>query len=134
MADMLIIDDDPDTAAVLSAIMEALGHQVRIGYDGQEGLRLVTERSPDMALLDVEMPILTGPDMAYRMFVHDMGLEMIPIILLSGVANLPQVAAQVGTPYFLSKPYSYAQVVALVRRALVERAAPLPRNRRNDEA
>jgi DNA-binding response OmpR family regulator len=126
VADVLIIDDDPDSAEVLSSIMESQGHQVRIGYDGQEGMRLVAERSPELALLDVEMPVLTGPGMAHRMFVHNTGLEQIPIILLSGVGNLREVAAQVGTPYFLSKPYSMTQLLALVRRALLERIPPTP--------
>ncbi|MBX3154774.1 MAG: response regulator [Deltaproteobacteria bacterium] len=126
MADVLIIDDDPDSADVLASVMQAQGHEVRVGYDGQEGMNLVDARRPDLVLLDVEMPVLTGPGMAHRMFVHDMGLEMIPIILLSGVHNLTEVAAQVGTPYYLLKPYPLAKLVALLKRVLVERVAPSP--------
>jgi DNA-binding response OmpR family regulator len=61
MADLLIIDDDLDSADALSEIMRAHGHDVRVGYNGREGLRLVSERIPDLALLDVEMPLLGGP-------------------------------------------------------------------------
>ncbi len=62
------------------------------------------------------------------MFRHDAGLENVPIVLVSGRDDLPEIAAQVGTPYFLSKVTShYMQVLlALVARALTERAAPLP--------
>lgn len=60
MADLLIIQDDPDLADALSMILEAAGHDVRVGYNGDEGLRLVMERSPDLALLDVEMPRARG--------------------------------------------------------------------------
>lgn len=124
MAYVLIIDDDIDSAEVLADIMQAAGHEVRIGYNGQEGLELAAQRKPDLALLDVEMPLLGGPELAYQMLLHNMGLEHVPVVFLSGVANLREVAAAVGTPYFLSKPYTYAQVVALTARALAERIAP----------
>ena len=126
MADLLIIDDDPDGAEALSEAMRTKGHQVRVGYDGEEGLRLAHERIPDVALLDVEMPTVNGPEMAYRMFIHDMGLEEVPVIFLSGVYNLREIAERVGTPYFLCKPYRCDQIMALLRRALQERIPPRP--------
>jgi DNA-binding response OmpR family regulator len=124
LADVLIVDDDPDAAEALADLMRVDGHEVSIGFNGEEGLRLARERLPDVALLDVEMPVLGGPAMAHQMFIHDMGLENVPVVLLSGVPNLKRVAAEVGTPYFLAKPYRYAQLVALVTRVLVERIAP----------
>jgi response regulator RpfG family c-di-GMP phosphodiesterase len=88
MADLVIIDDDPDNLESLSEIMLAAGHNVRIGHNGQVGLHLVEERLPDLSLLDVEMPLLDGPGMAHSMFVRDLGLELIPVILISGVVDL----------------------------------------------
>jgi DNA-binding NtrC family response regulator len=126
VADVLFIDDDIDSADVLSEIMRGEGHAVRIGYNGQDGMRLARERTPELALLDVEMPHLDGPGMADEMLLHNMGLELVPVVLLSGVPNLREVAARVGTPYFLGKPYRYDQVVKLVARALSERIAPSP--------
>lgn len=130
MADVLIIDDDIDLADVLGDMMRAAGHRVRVGYNGAEGLQLAHDRLPDVALLDVEMPVLGGPEMAYQMYVRDHGLETVPVVLLSGVIHLCDVAAQVGTPYFMSKPYRAGAVVALVNRALTERIAPVPPEQR----
>jgi DNA-binding NtrC family response regulator len=124
LADLLIIDDDPDGVEALADLMRAEGHEVRVGFNGQEGLRLARERLPDVVLLDVEMPLLGGPGMAHQMFVRDMGLENVPVVFLSGVPNLKDVAAAVGTPYFFGKPYRYEQIVALVERALAERLPP----------
>ena len=76
------------------------GHEVRVGYNGEDGLRLARERLPDMALLDVEMPLLDGPGMAHQMFIHDMGMELVPVVLLSGAVNLREVAAAVGNTVF----------------------------------
>lgn len=124
MADVLIIDDDIDSADVLAQIMRMHGHAVRIGYNGQDGLRLANEQRPDVALLDIEMPLLDGPGMAYEMLVHNMGLERVPVVFLSGSPELREIAEKIGTPYFLGKPYGYKQVVGLVTHALAERVAP----------
>jgi DNA-binding response OmpR family regulator len=126
VADLLIVDDDPDGAEALAAIMQLHGHEVRVAYNGQEGMRLATEGTPEVALLDVEMPVMTGPGMAYQMLIHDMGLEDVPVVFLSGVSNLREVAGQVGTPYYLGKPYRIEQLIALLGRALRERIAPRP--------
>ena len=103
------------------------GHAVRIANDGRQGLAMIHQRYPDVVLLDVEMPELTGPQMAYAVFLHDVGAECIPIVLLSGVLDLKDVAAAVGTPYYLSKPYTLDGVERLVHRALSERRPPHPR-------
>ena len=126
MADLLVVDDDVDVADSLAQILRDDAHVVRIGNDGKQGLALLAERFPEAVLLDVEMPVLTGPEMAMRMFVHDCGLEEIPIVLLSGVKDLTVVAARVGTPYFLSKPFAVDELLRLLGRALVERVPPRP--------
>jgi DNA-binding NtrC family response regulator len=126
MADVVLVDDDEDVVWALGQILEDDGHAVRIGRNGEEGLALLRQRLPELVVLDVEMPRLCGPDMAYRMFVHNCGLENIPIILVSGVFELPKVAARVGTPYFLSKPFDVSKLLGLVARALSEQALPRP--------
>ncbi len=127
MADLLVVEDNPDLAETLVAFLADLGLRVDVACDGEEGLdRLVVGKLPDIVLLDVEMPVLDGPGMAYRMLVADVGREKIPVILLSGVMDLDRVAARVGTPYFLAKPYGIEPLIELLDRALVERLAPNP--------
>ena len=129
MAKCLIVDDDPDLGEALTSILDDEGYKVQIAHDGREGLKKISEEMPDIVLLDVEMPVLNGPDMAYELFVQDCGKEFIPIILLSGVANLKQVAERVGTPYFLAKPYHLDRLLNLVQQALAEQRSPVPRIR-----
>jgi CheY-like chemotaxis protein len=126
MAELLLVDDDLETAELLAEILRMEGHQVHVGGDGTEGLAYLASHTPELVLLDVEMPVLTGPAMARLMFLHDAGLEAIPVLLLSGVLELPEIAASVGTRYFLAKPYTLEAVIALVARALAERARPVP--------
>jgi CheY-like chemotaxis protein len=126
VADLLVVDDDRDLGDLLRDLLAGEGHSVRIARDGQEGLDRVAERYPDLVLLDVEMPRLTGPEMTYRMLLHDLGEEEIPIVLLSGVTNLARVAGMVGTPYYLPKPYDFPAVLEILAKALRERRAPSP--------
>lgn len=130
MASLLVVDDDLDMAETCAEILCAEGHTVRIGRNGREGLALIAEEIPDLILLDVEMPVLDGPDMAYRMFLDDAGQERIPIVLVSGALNLLAVAEKVGTPYFLGKPFRFERFLATVARALTEKTAPKPRGER----
>jgi CheY-like chemotaxis protein len=124
MADIILVDDDEDVREVLADFLRMEGHDVRMAEDGYAGLQLLTERLPDVALLDVEMPQLTGPEMAYRMFVEDCGRELVPIVFLSGAVDLEQIAANVGTTYYLSKPFSLDALGPMLNKALHERAAP----------
>jgi len=126
MADVLIVEDDADAAGALAEVLSIDGHEVRIAFNGEQGLRLLHERVPDLVLLDVEMPILNGPGMATRVLIQDAGLEKVPILLVSGSPNLRQITTEVGTPYFLGKPYTYERLTSLLKRVLLERVPPNP--------
>ncbi len=129
MADLLLVDDDADVTDALSEVLQAEGHEVRVAHDGRQGLALLDERRPDLVVLDVEMPVLTGPDMAHQMFLHNLGMECIPIVLCSGVLDLPRLAAFVGTSYFLPSPFNLSTLLNLLSRVLRERTPPQFRSR-----
>ena len=126
MADVLIVDDNSDTADLLAELLQHTGHTARVANDGSEGMARLHERIPDVVVLDVEMPKLTGPEMALQMFHQDRGLEEVPIVLCSGALDLDAFARQVGTKYFLEKPYDAVELLALIERALVEHTPPQP--------
>ncbi|HXJ21807.1 MAG TPA: response regulator [Polyangia bacterium] len=132
MPNVLIVDDDPDLVDVLKVALEDEGHSVRTALNGSRGLEVVRGWRPDAVVLDVDMPVLSGPDMAYRMFIDDCGEEDIPILLLSGTRDLRQVAERVGTPYYESKPYCVDQVLEMLHRLLAERRKPVPLAARPD--
>ena len=125
MANILFVDDDLDIAEAFSDLLRSEGHEVRTASTGEEGLQLLrAEPLPSTVVLDVDMPILGGPGMAHQMLLHDAGEEKIPILLMSGRIDLPQVAARMGTPYFLRKPANIHAFLDLLDRALRERVAP----------
>lgn len=100
-------------------------HSGRI--DAHHQGRSVTLRSaslPHALVLDVDMPILGGPGMAHKMLLHNCGEERVPIILMSGNPDLPEIAKRMGTPYFLAKPCRIDTFLKVLDRALSERLAP----------
>jgi DNA-binding NtrC family response regulator len=127
MANVLIVDDDFDCMELSTEILELAGHHIQTGKNGEEGLKsLLTGELPDCVLLDVDMPILSGPGMAHQMFLNDGGEEKIPILLVSGRTDLDEIARRMGTPYFLPKatPNFGAALLRMLARALDERRPP----------
>jgi signal transduction histidine kinase/CheY-like chemotaxis protein len=124
-SNVLIVDDDFGTVEMLSDALRESGYLVQTARTGEEGLQVLRSKPlPDAILLDVDMPVLGGPGMAHKMMLHDAGEERIPIVLSSGRPDLPALAAAMGTPYFIGKPVELDHLLALLARALVERAAP----------
>lgn len=124
--EILVVEDQDDLAAVLTEVLVAEGYRVRRACDGRRGLELLEERLPDAVILDVEMPQLTGPELALRMFIRDAGMDAIPVVLVSGIVDFAEVARRVGTPYFLPKPYDLGELLGTLRRALDEGLPPRP--------
>src|SRR5580700_3544385 len=104
MANILIVDDNQEIVEASTLLLESAGHRIKTGFNGEEGLRsLVSGPLPDCILLDVEMPVLSGPQMAQRLLLRGAGEEKIPILLVSGRCDLSDVAGRMVTPYFLAK-------------------------------
>ncbi|GAC1351315.1 MAG: hypothetical protein NVS3B20_01640 [Polyangiales bacterium] len=125
MAHLLLVDDDFDVVEIYADFLREEGHEVRTAGTGEEGLAALRAAPlPDAVVLDVDMPVLGGPGMAHKMLLHDAGEEKIPILLMSARENLPLIARQMRTPYFLKKPAEIEHFLALLARALRERNAP----------
>lgn len=84
--DILIVDDDPDFVEAVKLIVEKGGYNVRVAYDGQEGIEMVNEKAPDLIVLDVMMPVMNGHEACTKIKSDEKTAE-IPIILLTAVAD-----------------------------------------------
>jgi len=124
MASLLIVDDDLDVCEALTQVLQMRDNTVRVAHTGEEGLRALEQAPPDAILLDIEMPVLDGTAMVNRMLVDDDGMEQIPVILVSGVPDVKRIATDVGTPYYLRKPYPLTELFSVLERALMERTPP----------
>jgi DNA-binding NtrC family response regulator len=126
MASIVVIDDDDDMRDTMADLLSIEGHEVRTARNGVEGLQALDERIPQLVLTDLEMPVLDGRAMVYRMFVENLGRENVPIIVASGATNLGQIARALGTPYYVAKPFTFDTLTSIIERALAEAIPPRP--------
>jgi diguanylate cyclase (GGDEF)-like protein len=116
---ILTIDDSPEIHAIVDARFKHEGVEMLHASDGEDGMRQARERRPDLILLDVDMPGLSGFEVC-RLLKSDPDTSSVPIIFLTG-AN--QVDAKVrgfelGGIDYVTKPFESAELRARVRAAL----------------
>jgi len=116
-ASILVVDDQPDLCAMLSAVIRRDGHEVRIARSAQEALGLADERVPDLVLTDLGMPGMSGLDLADALHVRWPDL---PIALLTGWGPALDRARveEAKIVEVLGKLFRIAEVRELVQRVL----------------
>lgn len=119
MALILIADDSPTDQHVLSRALQKHGFETLLARDGEEAIRLATERTPDVILMDIVMPGMNGYQ-ATRQLAQNPATASIPVVIVS---TKTQDADRVwglrqGAVHYLTKPVSDNDLVAAVRDAL----------------
>lgn len=112
---VLIADDDRDSALTLSTLLEIEGYQVRTVHGGQEALDMSREFRPDVVLLDIGMPKVTGYEAARRLRLR-YGNDCPVLIAITGwkQASDKILASLAGFDHHVAKPYEPAQLIALL--------------------
>jgi DNA-binding response OmpR family regulator len=98
-------------------LLEADGFAVLTAKNGEEGIRLAIERSPEVILLDLALPTASGFDVL-KTLKGEPDTAQIPIVLISAYANLVDNCVARGASGYVQKPFDIDEFVAEVRRAL----------------
>lgn len=114
-ADILIVDDTPANLQLLAGMLKDCGYKVRPALSGELALQTARHSPPDLILLDITMPGLSGYDVAAQL-KQDENLKKIPIIFISALTEtLDKVRAfTVGGVDYVTKPFHYEEVAARV--------------------
>lgn len=118
-ARVLIIDDDPDLRCVLTASLEALGCEVVEAADGQSGLILFDQVSPDLIIIDFAMPGMNGAEVAKT--VRERRPD-VPIVFASGYAETEKIESAAGNAILLRKPFRLNELQAVLADVLRTRS------------
>lgn len=125
MTKILIVEDEPNMVAGLRDNFEFEGYEVLSAYDGSEGLEKALANSPDLVLLDVMMPKMSGLDVCKQLKAKR---PSIPIIMLTarGQEIDKVVGLELGADDYVTKPFSIRELVARVK-AVLRRSHTLPK-------
>ena len=124
MAKIVIVEDEPAIAEMYRFKLEQVGYQVQSALNGQEGLALIKEFSPDLILLDLMMPKMSGEEMLRQLRATDWGKD-IKVIILTNITEdtmESQLAALKIERYIVKANYTPSQVAETIPEVLAEKA------------
>jgi DNA-binding response OmpR family regulator len=116
---VVIIDDEVDLCKTLSYRFEKWGYAVKTAHDGKNGFALIQKEFPDLVILDLHLPLLSGEEVCKRIRKAD-HLEHIPIIMLTAKKNEVDriIGKVIGANEYITKPFEikelFSKVSALV--------------------
>jgi DNA-binding response OmpR family regulator len=124
MAKILIAEDERDIRELVTFTLRYAGHEVHQATNGEEALNMAREIVPDLILMDVRMPKMTGYE-ACRHMKADEKLKNIPVVFLSakGQETEIQTGLEVGATDYILKPFAPDQLIKRVSEILTKKPA-----------
>ena len=116
---ILLVEDDPCTRDLIKLAMRRLDIQVVTTRDGVEALELLRQQRPQLILLDILLPYLSGLDVLRQIKQDDL-LKQVPVIMISalGYREVVQQTLEAGASGFILKPFRVDELVNRVKIAL----------------
>jgi len=124
---ILIADDNPQGVELLEAYLDELGAEVRTAGDGEATLKLVNEWKPDVLLLDIMMPRMSGFEVCKRLRSNPAtrNLGVLMVTALDQPVDIER-AVEAGTDDFLTKPINKNELLRRVKALLKSKQAKSP--------
>lgn len=119
MAKILVVDDEQDIVETMVFMLKQKGYECIWAYDGEEGLRLAKEESPDLIMLDVMMPKINGYKIC-RLLKFDSRYKNIPIIMVTARGQEQDIAIgeETGADEYITKPFEFSNVFEKIEKHL----------------
>ena len=109
---ILVVEDDADINVAIQEVLRDEGYKCTAALNGDEGFRLLVEEEPDLVLLDLALPYMTGIEfLAHKRAVR--AVAEIPVIVMTGLSHVPKLDKIVAV---LRKPFDLEAMVELVRQ------------------
>lgn len=119
---ILIVHDEPDILRLTSLRLKKLGFDVITAVDGREAVHVVKSKKPDLILLDLALPLLSGDEVCKKIKNNEK-LKHIPIILFTASSNTmtAEKAKRFGADDYIVKPFDPDELSAKIDNALTEK-------------
>ena len=127
MARILVIDDDPGLLKMMQLMLERAGHETITASDGQEGVQTAKSEQPDLAIVDVMMPKMSGYEVC-RLLREDSTTADIPLMILTARSQPVdrKMADEAGADEFLTKPVMREDLIEHIEHLLETGAMNTP--------
>jgi CheY-like chemotaxis protein len=112
---ILVVDDEADVRTYLTTVLKTHGYQTITAADGREALEIARRETPDLIVLDLQMPDQTGTDF-YRRLLKQKEIKETPVIIVSGIPGR-HLAVKEPVAVF-DKPIDPEEFAAAVAKAL----------------
>ena len=125
---IVYVEDDARTVDLVKIVLRREGYVVTGAPNGREGLKLIAEVKPDLVLLDLMMPVLTGKEMLRQMRA-DPNFADIPVVIMTALPGAVPADELPGHQAVLQKPFTPERLFEVVRASLrtgVEAQRPTP--------
>jgi len=116
---ILVVDDNQDNIELIQDILDTMGYEIHAAMDGQTALNVAGEIHPDLIVLDVNMPGMSGFEVVEHL-KQDEQMQSIPVIMLTALSDVENRvhAMTLGAEDYLTKPFSPRELIARVERRL----------------
>lgn len=115
---VLIIDDSNTSLVLLEWALKDEGYKTLVALNIHEALKIIAKKKPDLILLDLFMPNISGYD--FLKMKHKLGITEVPVIIISAYDSQESVkqTLDLGASEFIAKPFNIQQIIKTVKKYL----------------
>jgi CheY-like chemotaxis protein len=114
MRTVLVIEDDIALRGLVVILLQRAGYTATAASNGQEGMACVEKAMPDLILLDMRMPVMSGDEFAAAYQERYAGQRKAPIIVMTAAEQVARHARAIGAQGFLAKPFVNSELTRVV--------------------
>jgi len=117
---ILVVDDDMGLCKLIAQTLKRQGYECMVAFSGEEGLNSWRSVKPDLILLDIAMPLMTGWDVTRAIRAEEVEGEHTPIVIMTAQARLYDLAQDMHDKIegYLAKPLEAPQIISQVEKII----------------
>ncbi|BEP28317.1 response regulator [Helicovermis profundi] len=119
MSKILIVDDEKHIVELLSYNLQNEGHEVLVAYDGEEAIEVINKNIPDLVLLDLMLPKISGIDVCKKVRSNEKTMDISIIMITAKSEEIDKVIGlEIGADDYITKPFSVRELLARIKALL----------------